>query len=148
MPVKLRLSISSFASHFLSSPEKLLKHGTNQFFFSLLDVRETFSTTQRSRQLGHGLTANPRDVLGLGIRREHCHLSKPAIRHVLFWSRSLPPADIIQPLLSISTINKVNFITPMLSWFPSLGNITITLSMYIRHGNYHTPFAYISGNPI
>ena len=31
-------SISSFASHFLSSPEKLLKHSTNQFFFSFLDV--------------------------------------------------------------------------------------------------------------
>ena len=37
-------SISSFASHFLSSPEKLLKHSTNQFFFSFLDVGEALST--------------------------------------------------------------------------------------------------------
>ena len=57
-------SISSFASHFLSSPEKLLKHSTNQFFFSFLDVGEALSTAQRSRQLRHGLTANPGDVLG------------------------------------------------------------------------------------
>ena len=57
-------SISSFASHFLSSPEKLLKHSTNQFFFSFLDVGEALSTAQRSRQLRHELTANPGDVLG------------------------------------------------------------------------------------
>ena len=82
-------SISSFASHFLSSPEKLLKHSTNQFF-SFLDVGEALSTAHRSRQLRHGLTANPRDVLGLGIRREHFHLAEPDIRHILFSTRSLP----------------------------------------------------------
>ena len=60
-------SISSFASHFLSSPEKLLKHSTNQFFFSFLDVGEAlYSDAQRSRQLRHELAANPRDVLGAG----------------------------------------------------------------------------------
>ena len=76
--------------YFLSSPEKLLKHSTNQFFFSFLDVGEALSTAHRSRQLRHGLTANPRDVLGLGIRREHFHLAEPDIRHILFSTRSLP----------------------------------------------------------
>ena len=59
-------SISSFASHFLSSPEKLLKHSTNQFFFSFLDVGEALSTARRSRQLRHGLAAIARDILGAG----------------------------------------------------------------------------------
>ena len=71
-------SISSFASHFLSSPEKLLKHSTNQFFFSLLDVGETLSTAQRSCQLV------------LGLMREHSHLAEPDIRHILFSTCSLP----------------------------------------------------------
>ena len=64
-------SVSSFASHFLSSPEKLLKHSTNQFFFSFLNVGEAlYSNAQRSRQLRHGLTANPGDVLGAGNHEE------------------------------------------------------------------------------
>ena len=56
-----------------------------------------------------------------------------------------------------STINKVtNFIIPMLqdAGFPSWENIMMTLSthaglasIYIRQGDYHTPFAYVSGNP-
>ena len=59
-------SISSFASHFLSSPEKLLKHSTNQFFFSFLDVGEALSTARRSRRLRHDLAAIARDILGAG----------------------------------------------------------------------------------
>ena len=60
-------SINSFASHFLSSPEKLLKHSTNQFFFSFLDVGEAlYSNAQQSRQLRHGLAAIARDILGAG----------------------------------------------------------------------------------
>ena len=40
---------------------------TNQFFFSFLNVGEAlYSNAQRSRQLRHGLAANPRDVLGAG----------------------------------------------------------------------------------
>ena len=57
-------SISSIASHFLSSPEKLSKHSTNQFFFSFLNVGEALTTAQRSRQLRHGLAANPRESWG------------------------------------------------------------------------------------
>ena len=59
-------SISSIASHFPSSPEKLLKHSTNQFFFSFLDVGEVLSIARRSRQLRHGLAAIARDILGAG----------------------------------------------------------------------------------
>ena len=59
-------SISSIASHFLSSPEKLSKHSTNQFFFSFLDVGEALSTARRSHQLRHGLAAIARDILGAG----------------------------------------------------------------------------------
>ena len=59
-------SISSIASHFLSSPEKLSKHSTNQFFFLFLNVEEALSNAQPSRQLRHGLAANPRDILGAG----------------------------------------------------------------------------------
>ena len=59
-------SISSIASHFLSSPEKLSKHSTNQFFFSFLDVGEALSTTRGSRQLRHSLAGIARDILGAG----------------------------------------------------------------------------------
>ena len=60
-------SISLIASQFLSSPEKLSKHSTNQFFFSFLDVGEAlYSNAQRSRQLRHGLAAIARDILGAG----------------------------------------------------------------------------------
>ena len=58
-------SVSSFASHFLSSPEKLLKHSTNQFFFSLLDVmlEKLFPTPS---EVVSSDTDNPGDVLGAG----------------------------------------------------------------------------------
>ena len=84
-------SISSFASHFLSSPEKLSKHSTDQFFFSFLNVGEALSNAQRSRQLRHGPTTNPRRCpRGWESWREHSHLTDPDIRHILFSTCSLP----------------------------------------------------------
>ena len=54
-----------------------------------MDVGEPLSTAQRSCQRGHGLTANPGDVLGASMG-EHSPLAEPDIRHVLSSSRSPP----------------------------------------------------------
>ena len=87
-------SISQFASHFHSSPEKLLKHSTNQFFFSFLDVmlEKLFPTPSEVVSSYSDLPPTPRPEMssGLEIIREHSHLAEPDIRHILFSTRSLP----------------------------------------------------------
>ena len=120
-------SISLIASQFLSSPEKLSKHSTNQFF-SFLNVGEAlYSNAQRSRQLRHELAANPRDVLGAGgtpilpsltsdtdtfcSQHVHCHFLisllvsnlTPANRTGYNWRLVI---DIVQPLHSTGDFNN------------------------------------------
>ena len=84
-------SISSFASHFLSSPEKLLKHSTNQFFFSFLDVMlEKLFPLPSEVVSSYSDSPTLEMSSGLEIIREHSHLAEPDIRHILFSTRSLP----------------------------------------------------------
>ena len=108
------------------------------------DIRHILFSTRTLPHFAACLHSNPRQQDWIQLEAGHGHRSlNQKFSH---FSRQ-----------KILLINKVtNFIISMLqdTGSPSWGNIPMTLStnaglasIYIRQGDYFTPFAYVSGNP-